>query len=92
MTTRNCRHDGRGAILGTTAKQAANGIGGLAIGPCLTVIHLVSIPVPNTSVNPARSTGSTLFDQAQTGQNCSAVQKRHLKFTDELVELWRGLK
>ncbi len=52
-------------ILGATAKNAAAGFGGLAIGLCLTLIHLVSIPVSNTSVNPARSTGPALF--AQTG-------------------------
>lgn len=52
-------------ILGATAKRAAAGFGGLAIGLCLTLIHLVSIPVSNTSVNPARSTGPALF--AQTG-------------------------
>jgi len=48
-------------ILGATAKRAAGGFGGLAIGLCLTLIHLVSIPVTNTSVNPARSTGPALF-------------------------------
>lgn len=52
-------------ILGATAKRAAGGFGGLAIGLCLALIHLVSIPVSNTSVNPARSTGPALF--AQTG-------------------------
>ncbi|WP_395399219.1 aquaporin Z [Pseudoduganella sp. UC29_106] len=52
-------------ILGATARNAAPGFGGLAIGLCLTLIHLVSIPVSNTSVNPARSTGPALF--AQTG-------------------------
>lgn len=48
-------------ILGATAKRAAAGFGGLAIGLCLTLIHLISIPVTNTSVNPARSTGVALF-------------------------------
>ena len=48
-------------ILGATASDAAPGFGGLAIGLCLTLIHLVSIPVTNTSVNPARSTGVALF-------------------------------
>jgi len=48
-------------ILGATARRAAAGFGGLAIGLCLTLIHLISIPVTNTSVNPARSTGPALF-------------------------------
>lgn len=48
-------------ILGATAKRAAGGFGGLAIGLCLTLIHLISIPVTNTSVNPARSTGVAVF-------------------------------
>ena len=52
-------------ILGATARRAAGGFAGLAIGLALTLIHLVSIPVSNTSVNPARSTGPALF--AQTG-------------------------
>src|ERR1700740_1242765 len=51
-------------ILGATAKRAANGLAGMAIGLCLTLIHLVSIPVTNTSVNPARSTGPALFAPA----------------------------
>lgn len=48
-------------ILGATAKRAAAGFGGLTIGLCLTLIHLISIPVTNTSVNPARSTGVAVF-------------------------------
>ena len=51
-------------ILGATAKKAAAGFGGMAIGLCLTLIHLISIPVTNTSVNPARSTGPALFGPA----------------------------
>ena len=50
-------------ILGATAKAAAPGFGGLAIGLALTLIHLVSIPVTNTSVNPARSTAVALFSE-----------------------------
>jgi aquaporin Z len=48
-------------ILGSTAKKAAAGFAPLAIGLCLTLIHLISIPVTNTSVNPARSTSQALF-------------------------------
>lgn len=48
-------------ILATTTKKAAAGFAPLAIGLTLTLIHLVSIPVTNTSVNPARSTGVALF-------------------------------
>lgn len=48
-------------ILGATHRRAPVGFAGLAIGLALTLIHLVSIPVTNTSVNPARSTGPALF-------------------------------
>src|ERR1700731_188413 len=48
-------------IVGTTSKGAAAGFAGIPIGLGLTLIHLVSIPVTNTSVNPARSTGPALF-------------------------------
>jgi aquaporin Z len=48
-------------ILGATHKRAPVGFAGLAIGLALVLIHLISIPVTNTSVNPARSTGPALF-------------------------------
>jgi len=48
-------------ILGTTDRRAPAGLAGIAIGLGLTLIHLISIPVTNTSVNPARSTGPALF-------------------------------
>ncbi len=48
-------------ILGATDKRAPPGLAPVAIGLCLTLIHLISIPVTNTSVNPARSTGVALF-------------------------------
>ena len=50
-------------ILGSTDKRAPAGFAGLAIGLCLTLIHLISIPITNTSVNPARSLGPALFAQ-----------------------------
>ena len=48
-------------ILGATNKRAPQALAGVAIGLALTLIHLVSIPVTNTSVNPARSTGPAIF-------------------------------
>jgi aquaporin Z len=48
-------------ILGATDERAPQGMAPVAIGLCLTLIHLISIPVTNTSVNPARSTGVALF-------------------------------
>ncbi|MBP6625919.1 MAG: aquaporin Z [Arenimonas sp.] len=56
-------------ILGATSKRAPAGFAPIAIGLCLTLIHLVSIPVTNTSVNPARSTGVAFFaDTAAASQ------------------------
>src|SRR3954467_4384425 len=56
-------------IIGTTSKGAAAGFAGIPIGLALTLIHLVTIPVTNTSVNPARSTGPAIFaDSAYIGQ------------------------
>jgi aquaporin Z len=52
-------------ILGSTSKTAPAGFAPIAIGLALTLIHLISIPVTNTSVNPARSTAAALF--AHTG-------------------------
>ncbi len=49
-------------IMGATSKNAPKGFAGVAIGLALTLIHLISIPVTNTSVNPARSTGPALFE------------------------------
>lgn len=48
-------------IIGATSEKAPAGFAPIAIGLCLTLIHLVTIPVTNTSVNPARSTGQALF-------------------------------
>lgn len=51
-------------ILGSTDDRAPKGFAGLSIGLTLTLIHLVSIPISNTSVNPARSTGVAFFNGA----------------------------
>ncbi|MDL2286473.1 aquaporin Z [Desulfococcaceae bacterium OttesenSCG-928-F15] len=48
-------------IMGATDSRAPKGFAPIAIGLCLTLIHLISIPVTNTSVNPARSTGVALY-------------------------------
>src|SRR3954451_19541658 len=48
-------------ILGSTDKRAPQGFAPIAIGLCLTLIHLIGIPVTNLSVNPARSTGPAIF-------------------------------
>jgi aquaporin Z len=48
-------------IMGATDERAPKGLAPVAIGLCLTLIHLITIPVTNTSVNPARSTGPALF-------------------------------
>ena len=54
-------------ILGSTHGKAPQGFAPIAIGLCLTLIHLISIPVTNTSVNPARSTGPALFVASSGG-------------------------
>jgi len=48
-------------IMGATDKKAPAGFAPIAIGLCLTLIHLISIPVTNTSVNPARSSAMAVF-------------------------------
>lgn len=48
-------------IMGATDRRAPQGLAPIAIGLCLTIVHLASIPVTNTSVNPARSTGVAVF-------------------------------
>ena len=53
-------------IMGATDRRAPAGFAPLAIGLCLTLIHLISIPVSNTSVNPARSTGPALISMDAT--------------------------
>ena len=58
-------------ILGATHGSAPKGFAPIAIGLCLTLIHLISIPVTNTSVNPARSTGPALFAGGWSSSGCS---------------------
>ncbi len=53
-------------ILGSTSKKAPSGLAPISIGLGLTLIHLISIPITNTSVNPARSTATALFAQNTT--------------------------
>ena len=54
-------------IMGATHGRAPKGFAPLAIGLCLTLIHLVTIPITNTSVNPARSTGPAIFVAMEGG-------------------------
>ena len=69
-------------VLGSTDIKAPVGFAGLAIGLVLTLIHLVSIPVDNTSVNPARSIGPALFrgpcgDRSTLAVHCCAPYRRY---------------
>jgi aquaporin Z len=59
-------------IMGATDERAPKGFAPIAIGLCLTLIHLISIPVTNTSVNPARSTGPALLEML-TGHGSAAI-------------------
>ncbi len=78
-------------ILGSTASTAPAGLGPLAIGLSLTVIHLISIPVTNTSVNLARSTGPALF------ADTAAISQLWLFWVAPLIGaalgaiIWKGL-
>ena len=78
-------------IIGCTSKGAAVGFAGIPIGLALTLIHLVSIPVTNTSVNPARSTGPALFAGGEYVGAALAVlagthrRRSHRRVRDTLV-------
>lgn len=61
-------------IMGSTDERAPKGFAPIAIGLCLTLIHLVTIPVTNTSVNPARSTGPALMEML-TGHGSGAINQ-----------------
>ena len=72
-------------ILGATSKRAPAGLAGIPIGLALTLIHLVSIPVTNTSVNPARSTGPALFRRLGGGAaGCCGADRRRRGGRDRL--------
>ena len=63
-------------VLSTTGRNFAPGMGGLVVGLTLTLIHLISIPIDNTSVNPARSLGTALFaDPGFGGTRWAALQQ-----------------
>ncbi len=88
-------------IMGATAKKAAPAMGGLAIGLGLVLIHLISIPVTNTSVNPARSTGAAViafvFGDGGTGSVSAPVEQLWLFWVAPIVGgiigalIYRGL-
>lgn len=78
-------------ILGSTSKIAPSGFGPLAIGLCLTLIHLVAIPVTNTSVNPARSTGVALFAETAALGQLWAFWLAPLVGAAIGALIWRGL-
>ena len=72
-------------ILGATDRRAPAGFAPIAIGLCLTLIHLISIPVTNTSVNPARSTGPALLvgDWAQAGVEFASIERAEMELADD---------
>jgi aquaporin Z len=78
-------------ILGSTSSRAPAGFAPIAIGLGLTLIHLISIPVTNTSVNPARSTAAALF------ADTAAISQLWLFWVAPLIGaalgaiIWKGL-
>mgnify|MGYP002651698902 CR=1 FL=1 len=68
-------------ILGATDERAPVGFAPIAIGLGLTLIHLISIPISNTSVNPARSTAVAFFQDGAAGQRPSGVRRPMRAFT-----------
>ena len=73
-------------ILGATSKAAPSGFAPIAIGLALTLIHLISIPVTNTSVNPARSTGVAIFAGGW------ALEQLWLFWVAPIVGAWLGAR
>ncbi|MGE3307457.1 MAG: aquaporin, partial [Rhizobiaceae bacterium] len=78
-------------ILATTSARAAPGFAPLAIGLTLALIHLVSIPVTNTSVNPARSTGVALFADTAALPQLWAFWVAPIVGAAIGATVWRGL-
>lgn len=78
-------------ILGSTSKSAPAGFAGISIGLSLTLIHLISIPVTNTSVNPARSTAVALFADGWALQQLWLFWVAPLAGAVIGALLWRGL-
>ena len=66
-------------VLGSTDLKAPVGFAGVAIGLVLTLIHLVGIPITNTSVNPARSIGPAIFVGGWRFNSCGYSSLRHLR-------------
>ncbi len=71
-------------IMGSTDERAPKGFAPIAIGLCLTLIHLVTIPVTNTSVNPARSTGPALMEML-TGHGSGAINQLWLFWVAPII-------
>ncbi|MFT3811627.1 MAG: aquaporin Z [Micropepsaceae bacterium] len=72
-------------IVGATSAKAPKGFAPIAIGLALTLIHLVSIPVTNTSVNPARSTGVALFAEFPADASATALSQLWLFWAAPIV-------
>ena len=72
-------------IVGVTSARAPSGFAPIAIGLALTLIHLISIPVTNTSVNPARSTGVALFAEYPPGAPATALSQLWLFWAAPIV-------
>jgi len=77
-------------IMGATDKRAPQGFAPLAIGLALTLIHLISIPVTNTSVNPARSTGVAVFQGtwAPNSSGCSGSRRSSARWPGAWAPPW----
>lgn len=79
-------------ILGATSRLAPEGFAPIAIGLCLTLIHLISIPVTNTSVNPARSTAMAIFADGPALEQLWAFWVAPLVGAVLGALIWQGLE